>query len=296
MDKSRYTAWFLGTVLTAVALLAGFNWAAGAYILHHPHGPSVQTLSGFERALKPVWLARIRPEIVFVGSSRVRDAFDPVLLDPALGARTFNYGASSMTPYEARRFTQDALAQPSVRQVVVALDAFTGNGGPGEALPSFDETRLSVTPEGTPTPRRGLWLFTTGYLSGGAVGMNALSAWSLFQLNGQDAAARPDRHRLLLEQQLAAVREEVEQAEPLEKRAEERDPRDPRHHRAVRARAALHPRGHLALGQRGGAGQREDHHDHREALDDALHEGVEIGPEFEHARFPGFRRPDGRRV
>jgi len=192
MDKNRYAAWFLGTVLTAVALLAGFNWAAGAYILHHPNGPSVQTLSGFERALKPVWLARIRPDIVFVGSSRVRDAFDPVLLDPVLGARTFNYGASSMTPYEARRFAQDALAQPSVRQVVVALDAFTGNGGPGEALPSFDETRLSVTPEGTPTPRRGLWLFTTGYLSGGAVGMNALSAWSLFQLNGQNAATRPD--------------------------------------------------------------------------------------------------------
>ena len=43
------------------------------------------------------------------------------------------------------------------------------------------------------TPRRALWLFTTRYLSGGAVGMNALSAWSLLQLkNGQTAADRPD--------------------------------------------------------------------------------------------------------
>ena len=81
-----------------------------------------------------------------------------------------------MTPYEARRFIQDALAQPSVRRVVVGLDAFSGDGGPGQALPSFDETRLAVTPDGAPTPRRGLWLFTTGYLSGGALGMNALSA------------------------------------------------------------------------------------------------------------------------
>ena len=193
MEKNRYAFWFLGTVALGIAALMGFNWAAGAYILHHPSGASVQTLSGFERALKPVWITQIRPELVFVGSSRIGDGFDPVLIDPALKLKSFNYGASSMTPYEARRFAQDALAQPSVRQVVVSLDAFTGKGGPGEALPSFDETRLAVTPEGTPTPRRGLWLFTTRFLSGGALGMNALSAYALAQLqDGESAADRPD--------------------------------------------------------------------------------------------------------
>lgn len=193
MERTRYAFWFLGTVIAAIAALMAFNWAAGAYILRHPQGASVQTLSGFERALKPVWLAQTKPELVFVGSSRVRDAYDPTLVDPALHVRSFNYGASSMTPYEARRFTQDALAQPSVKNVVVALDAFTGNGGEGEALPSFDETRLSVTPQGAPTPRRWLWLFTTRFLSGAALGMNGLSAWSLLQLKpGQTAADRPD--------------------------------------------------------------------------------------------------------
>jgi len=193
MEKNRYAFWFLGTVALGVAALIGFNWAAGAYILHHPSGPSVQTLSGFERALKPVWITQIKPQLVFVGSSRVRDGFDPVLLDPALKLKSFNYGASSMTPYEARRFAQDALAQPSVRQVVVSLDAFTGKGGAGEALPSFDETRLAVTPEGTTTPRRGLWLFTTRFLSGGALGMNALSTYALARLKpGESAADRPD--------------------------------------------------------------------------------------------------------
>ena len=193
MEKNHYAFWFLGTVALGVAALIGFNWAAGAYILHHPSGASVQTLSGFERALKPVWITQIRPQLVFVGSSRVRDGFDPVLLDLALKLKSFNYGASSMTPYEARRFAQDALAQPSVQQVVVSLDAFTGKGGPGEALPSFDETRLAVTPEGTPTPRRDLWLFTTRFLSGGALGMNALSAYALARLKpGESAADRPD--------------------------------------------------------------------------------------------------------
>jgi hypothetical protein len=193
MEKTRYPVWFLSTVMLVIALLAAFNAIAAAYISHHRAGGSVQTLSGFERALKPVWLEQIAPELVFVGSSRVRDGFDPALIDPALKTRSFNYGASSITPYEARRFAQDALAHPSVKQLVVGLDAFTGNGGPGEALPSFDETRLSVTPAGEPTPRRGLWLFTTRYLSGGALGMNALGAWSLAQLKaGQPAADRPD--------------------------------------------------------------------------------------------------------
>jgi hypothetical protein len=193
MEQTRYAVWFLSTVALAILALAGFNALAGAYILHHPSGGSVQTLSGFERALKPVWLEQIEPELVFAGSSRVRDGFDPVLIDPALKTRSFNYGASSITPYETRRFVQDALAHRSVKTIVVALDAFTGNGGAGEALPSFDETRLAVTPLGDPTPRRGLWLFTTRYLSGGALGMNALAVWSLAQLkNGQSAADRPD--------------------------------------------------------------------------------------------------------
>ena len=193
MEQTRYAVWFLSTVALAILALAGFNALAGVYILHHPSGGSVQTLSGFERALKPVWLEEIQPELVFAGSSRVRDGFDPVLIDPHLKTRSFNYGASSITPYETRRFVQDALAHPSVKTIVVALDAFTGNGGAGEALPSFDETRLAVTPSGDPTPRRGLWLFTTRYLSGGALGMNALAAWSLAQLkNGQSAADRPD--------------------------------------------------------------------------------------------------------
>ncbi len=193
MEKTRYPFWFLGTVLAVIATLAAFNWVAGAYILGHPQGGSVQTLSGFERALKPVWLEQIQPELVFVGSSRVRDAFDPTLIDAALKVRSFNYGASSMSPYEARRFTQDALAHPSVKNVVVALDAFTGNGGEGEALPSFDETRLAVTASGMPTPRRSLWLFTTRFLSGGALGMNGLGVGALARLApGQTAAARPD--------------------------------------------------------------------------------------------------------
>jgi len=117
MENTRYAVWFLTVVALAILALMGFNALAGAYILHHSAGGSTQTLSGFERALKPVWLEQIQPELVFVGSSRVRDGFDPVLIDPAFATRSFNYGASSITPYEARRFAQDALAAWSLAQL-----------------------------------------------------------------------------------------------------------------------------------------------------------------------------------
>ena len=76
MEKSPLPVWFLGTVLLAHRGAGGVQRLRRAhYILGHPAGGSVQTLSGFERALKPVWLEQVQPELVFVGSSRVRDGF-----------------------------------------------------------------------------------------------------------------------------------------------------------------------------------------------------------------------------
>lgn len=193
MSPKRYLVWFLSIVLLAVVALVAFNAAAEHYILTDRNGPSVQTVSGFERVLKPAWLDSIEPDMVFVGSSRMREGFDPVLIDPVFHVRSFDYGVSSITAYEARRFAQDTLAHPSVKTLVMALDAFTGTSAAQKEGPGFDDLRLKVTPDGAPTPRRALWLFTTRYLSGGAAGMHALSLYDLLQLGpGQTAADRPD--------------------------------------------------------------------------------------------------------
>jgi len=78
------------------AALVAFNLAADRFILWSPNGPSFQTVSGFERVIKPAWLDSIKPDTVFVGSSGVRDGFDPRLIDPALGLHSFNYGVSAL--------------------------------------------------------------------------------------------------------------------------------------------------------------------------------------------------------
>jgi hypothetical protein len=193
MSAKRYLVWFLSVVALAIAVLMMFNAVAERVILTNRNGPSIQTVSGFERVLKPAWLDSEAPALVFVGSSRIREGFDPVLIDPAFHVKSFNYGVSSITPYEARRFVQDTLAHPSVRTVVLALDAFAGGERAQKIGPGFDELRLAVTADGAPTPRRALWLFTTRYLSGGAAGMHALGLYDLLQLGqNQTAADRPD--------------------------------------------------------------------------------------------------------
>jgi hypothetical protein len=193
MTRSAYPVWFLGAVSFVLAAIVAFNVWSDAYILHHPAGASLQTVSGFERVIKPAWLQSIGPDVVFVGSSRIRDGFDPVLIDPAFGVRSFNYGVSSISAYEARRFVQDAAAQASVKTIVLSLDAFSGDDGGRRAGQGFDELRLAVTADGAPTSDRNFWLFTTRYLSGGALGMHALGLYLLEQLApGQRAAERPD--------------------------------------------------------------------------------------------------------
>src|SRR6185295_903925 len=193
MARSNYPTWFLGAAACALAAFALFNFWADGYILRHHAGSSLQTVSGFERVLKPAWFASISPAVVFIGSSRVRDGFDPALLDRAFDMRSFNYGVSSISAYETRRFVQDTAARPSVKVILVALDAFASEGAVARTGQGFDEMRLAVTADGAPTPNRRFWLSATRYLSGGALGMHALGLWLLLHLSPtQRAADRPD--------------------------------------------------------------------------------------------------------
>jgi hypothetical protein len=189
----RFLIWFFALASAAVLLSVIFNIAADYYILHRREGASVQLVSGFERVLKPAWLAAIKPDMVFIGSSRIRMGFDPTLIDPEFHTRGFNYGVSSASAYETRRFIQDAVNTPSVKTIVVSLDAFTFGSAAQPYGSGFDELRFAVTPQGAKTSYRAFWLFAARYLGGGALGMHALGVWLLAQLGAhQSAADRPD--------------------------------------------------------------------------------------------------------
>lgn len=193
MTRSTYHLWFLATVAFALFGIVTFNALADRFILRHPEGHSLQTISGFERVIKPAWLNSIAPNVVFVGSSRVRYGFDPSLIDRSFAVHSFNYGFSSVSAYETRRFVQDAAAQPSVKLIVLALDPFSDENPARRPGPGFDELRLAVSADGAPTLHRSIWLNATRYLSGGATGMHILGLTVLAQMRqGEAASDRPD--------------------------------------------------------------------------------------------------------
>ena len=82
--ENRYAFQFLATVALDDRRLGGVQRLAGAYILKHPPAAACRPCRVSSAPLKPVWLEQIQPSLVFVGSSRVRDGFDPALIDPAL--------------------------------------------------------------------------------------------------------------------------------------------------------------------------------------------------------------------
>jgi hypothetical protein len=188
----RYLRLFLLVAALGALATFGFNWTMEQAIARSPAAGSLELLNAFARVIKPAWFSRSPASVVTIGTSRVRDGFDPVLVREKLGLDLFNYGVSGGTAYEAFRYAQDALAHPRVNTVVISADAFA-TGSAGEPFePGFDEAQLTVTPQGRPTPRRGYRLAGARYLSGGALGLHLQAGLLLAQLGGARAEDRPD--------------------------------------------------------------------------------------------------------
>lgn len=192
MDPARYVRTFLVVVGLGATLLVGFNAGAEAIISRHPQASSLEMLSAFARVMKPAWLARSPASLVVIGTSRVRDGFDPELIQQQTGLTVFNYGVSGATAYEAFRYTQDAMSRPNVDTIVVGASAFAA-GSPSQPVGAgFDEEDLARTADGAPTPRRDMELMETRYLSGGAVGLHVQALALLAELGNDTPARRPD--------------------------------------------------------------------------------------------------------
>jgi hypothetical protein len=198
----RYLWVFGGVALTAILLLLGFNALSAALIARAPEARSLEMLSDYARVIKPYWQAESDADIVAIGNSKVRDAFDPALIQQELGLDLFNYGVSGATAYETFRYTQDTLARPGVDTVIINADAFASSGvGYG-----FNEAILAVTADGKPTANRSFMLAATRLLSGGAVALHARADVLLAELDGADASTRPDLFRSYGRLSLAGLR------------------------------------------------------------------------------------------
>lgn len=158
-ESSRHKAYLKGVGLIMAVLLGGIaalNWNVDPYDVfgsprregfnRYKHGTRENA-----RIAKVYMVERVQPRSIVVGSSRAEMAYDPT--HSGLPQPGFNLSVEGAGIYEIRRLIQHALAVAPVEEVVVGLDyfAFSADRGNGRG---FEETRLAVRADGTPTPRR----------------------------------------------------------------------------------------------------------------------------------------------
>jgi len=161
MRSRRYLAWWLGTVVTVLATVAG------AIHVIDPYGRAAVARPGFNqrkpllasatRLYKAELVARQAPAVLLVGNSRVMVGCDPA--SPALaawpGARV-NAAFGSATAYEVMRLVEHAAASGPLRLVVIGWD-FDLFGAGQRWNEDFRDDRLAIAADGQPQP----WAWTT---------------------------------------------------------------------------------------------------------------------------------------
>lgn len=158
-ESSRHKAYLKGLGLVMVVLLGGvaaLNWSVDPYEVfgsprregfnRYKHGTRENA-----RIAKVYMVERVQPRSIVVGSSRAEMAYDPA--HSGLPQPGFNLSVEGAGIYEIRRLVQHALAVAPVEEVLVALDYFAFSAD-RESGRGFEETRLAVQADGTPTPRR----------------------------------------------------------------------------------------------------------------------------------------------
>lgn len=156
-DAFAYVRRVLRLVVSGACLIALFNAVIDPYdVVGAPRWPGInQYKHGTRensRIAKVYQVERARPVTVIIGSSRTEMALDP--RHPALVQQpAFNLSIEGATDYELWRLLQHALAVAPVKEAFIGLDYYSL--GQGRSTGSgFEETRLAVRADGSPTPHR----------------------------------------------------------------------------------------------------------------------------------------------
>lgn len=166
-------------VLSAVAVVVCVN-ALTFWIVSKPENARVaQLVSGWDRTYKPILYDRAKPQVLALGASWVRDAFDPVTIQNETGLSIFNMGVSGGTSYEAERFLQSALAAHAPQRVILNLNSLGDVAEARRTQFGFNENLLNVDENGQPNtfvePQRAYAIYFSGAALG--YGYKVAKAW-----------------------------------------------------------------------------------------------------------------------
>lgn len=150
-DKyNQFNLWFFLSVMTSLGLAGLFNLVIDPYGLYKT--PNLWGINQVkpekndnDRLVKAIDIIRIKPQIIFLGSSRTKQGLNPN--HPALSnAQTsYNLALDGANPYELLRYLEHTIKnQPNLEKIILGIDFFMFNELLGNQ-PGFSEDRLEKT-------------------------------------------------------------------------------------------------------------------------------------------------------
>jgi len=143
----RYSLILLAVILVESLLFALFNLVVDPYgVMNSPIISKVNRLkpeiNDHVMLYKAIAVTRIKPKVIFLGSSRTEFGLDPKHPVFANSPSTYNLALTGANMYPAMRYLQHAIAnQPKLQQVVIGIDLFMFSNL-SEIPSDFSEARL----------------------------------------------------------------------------------------------------------------------------------------------------------
>jgi hypothetical protein len=136
--------WLLATV-APMATVAAFNWLMDPYAIYvSPTLPGINDrkvgLDQNDRMHKAAVVARQKPSVVILGSSRTKQGINPDF--PALPEDAYNLGLNGLNVYELKQYFDHLLVHsPEIDQLIIGIDFFMFNEHL-EVQPTFLQSRI----------------------------------------------------------------------------------------------------------------------------------------------------------
>ncbi|MDJ0601544.1 MAG: hypothetical protein QNJ37_22200 [Crocosphaera sp.] len=148
--SASFNYFFLGTVLLSIAGISFANFSIDPYDLFRHNQPFDLKLDKTEkinhdRLYKTLDVIHIKPEIILIGSSRVKQGLNPKHAAFPKNITTYNLGIDGSNTYEILRYLEHTYTnQPNLKKVIMGLDHYMFNDF-YQLQDSFVEKRLNKT-------------------------------------------------------------------------------------------------------------------------------------------------------
>ena len=132
--SASFNCWLLGTILLAISGISLANFLIDPYDIYRHNQPFELTLvkpekSNHDRLYKTIDIINLKPNIILLGSSRMKQGINPEYSGFSKNEKVYNLGIDGSNTYELFRYLEHSYVnQPKLKKVILGIDHFMFNG------------------------------------------------------------------------------------------------------------------------------------------------------------------------